>query len=178
MFWVISTAFVLQGVIISRRGPTKCPFRLSSLSGVASPKSQQSLSMSAWESTWSHSTAITLLDGVLKKRIILIFTIYDFTIKATLLGCKDIQNQRGGERNGNKKAHTVLLACAFVLISIVLFDLLGDKMIVPIVFRFGYPRVKILKRLADIIVFQWETEFTGDLHCPAEVTFSSEWGAW
>ena len=51
IFWVISTAFVLQGVIISRRGPTKCPFRLSSLSGVASPKSQQSLSLSAWGSS-------------------------------------------------------------------------------------------------------------------------------
>jgi len=43
---------------------------------VAFPKSQQSLSLSAWVSAWSHSTAITLLDGVLKKRIILIFLIF------------------------------------------------------------------------------------------------------
>ena len=47
MFWVISTAFVLQGVIISRRGPTKQPFRFSSLSITASPKSQQSLLLSS-----------------------------------------------------------------------------------------------------------------------------------
>ena len=37
IFCVISTAFVLQGVIISRRGPTKKPFSFSSFNNSASP---------------------------------------------------------------------------------------------------------------------------------------------
>ena len=40
MFCVISTAFVLHGVTISRRGPTKNPSMLSVSAGTASPKSQ------------------------------------------------------------------------------------------------------------------------------------------
>ena len=37
IFWVISTAFVLHGVIISRRGPMKKPSSFSSLRRVAPP---------------------------------------------------------------------------------------------------------------------------------------------
>ena len=70
MFWVISTALVLHGVIISLRGPTKQPFRFSSLSGVASPNSQQSFWVSSALAVWFISMAITLLEEVLKNKII------------------------------------------------------------------------------------------------------------
>ena len=83
MFWVISTALVLHGVIISRRGPTKQPCRFSSLSGMASPKSQQSLLLSFALSSWLLSTAITLLEGVLKKRIMCVYTIL-FSLRAKI----------------------------------------------------------------------------------------------
>ena len=43
MFWVISTAFVLQGVIIAARGPTKFEFSVVSSIFGWSPKSHCSL---------------------------------------------------------------------------------------------------------------------------------------
>ncbi len=69
MFWVISTAFVLHGVTISRRGPTKWPSSVSLSTSVASPYSQHSSSISLSAKRWSHSVAIMLFCGVLKKSI-------------------------------------------------------------------------------------------------------------
>jgi len=45
MFWVISTAQVLQGVIISRRGPTNGALMVVASSSVAFPKSQVNFSI-------------------------------------------------------------------------------------------------------------------------------------
>ena len=69
-FIVISTALVLQGVIISRRGPMKIPSRVLSSNAPAPLKSQVSFSMSLAENTCAHSTANTLFSLVLKNCII------------------------------------------------------------------------------------------------------------
>ena len=45
MFWVISTAFVLQGVIIAARGPTKVDLSVVCSIFGWSPKSHCSLAM-------------------------------------------------------------------------------------------------------------------------------------
>ena len=76
MFCVISTAFVLHGVIISRRGPMKNPSMLLLSISSALPYSQHSSSVSCGVSRWSASVAIMLLDGVLKKRIILFYFVF------------------------------------------------------------------------------------------------------
>ena len=73
MFWVISTALVLHGVIISLRGPTNQPSIICSFSTSASLKSQLSFSVSWDERVWSVSTAITFREGVLKKRTIIVY---------------------------------------------------------------------------------------------------------
>ena len=57
MFWVISTAFVLQGVIISLRGPTYVPDKEASLQASAPPKSHARRSFSEGLNEWSASTA-------------------------------------------------------------------------------------------------------------------------
>ena len=69
MFCVISTAFVLHGVIISRRGPTKKPSSSVFASGVAPPYSQLNFSISPPSSLWSASVAMMLPPGVLKNKI-------------------------------------------------------------------------------------------------------------
>ena len=81
MFWVISTAFVLHGVIISRRGPMNHPFRLSSFSTVASLYSQHSFLTSSAFSSWLHSVAITLFVGVLKNRIIALVCYNEYSMR-------------------------------------------------------------------------------------------------
>ncbi len=60
IFWVISTAQVLQGVIISLRGPMKGDAIVSAASSVAFPKSQFSFSIVSGEKADADSTAITL----------------------------------------------------------------------------------------------------------------------
>jgi len=57
MFWVISTALVLQGVIISFLGPTKVPCKAGSAIHSASPNSQFSFSISIAGSGFWCSTA-------------------------------------------------------------------------------------------------------------------------
>ncbi len=57
IFWVISTALVLHGVIISRRGPIKHPFTEVDFSGVAPSRSHMSFSVSSCVNLWSVCTA-------------------------------------------------------------------------------------------------------------------------
>jgi hypothetical protein len=73
MFWVISTAQVLQGVIISQRGPINGVWMVVASSGAAFPKSQVSFSTVSAEKAASDCTAITLREGVRKNEIITFF---------------------------------------------------------------------------------------------------------
>src|SRR5690606_41114185 len=64
MFWAISTAFVLQGVIIYLRGPLNGPLISGSDSGRAPPKSHTSLSTSDLDKGCAAPTAqIVLVSG-------------------------------------------------------------------------------------------------------------------
>ena len=69
IFWVISTALVLQGVIISLRGPTKMPSRLS-LCEILPQKSHSNALILLLLSSDLCSTAITVSEFELKKEII------------------------------------------------------------------------------------------------------------
>jgi hypothetical protein len=60
IFWVISTAVVLQGVIISLLGPAKRPSMLSVKICSASPKSHFKASSSLVVSSLPVETAITV----------------------------------------------------------------------------------------------------------------------
>jgi hypothetical protein len=70
MFWEISTAFVLHGVIISLRGPINVPLRDSLLISLAFPNNQISLAISFSGRLPFVPAAIMFLVSVSKKRII------------------------------------------------------------------------------------------------------------
>ena len=70
IFCVISTAVVLQGVIISRLGPTKYPLTLSPLINFALPNSQHSAAIFSLVSCLPVSKASTEPSLDLKNRII------------------------------------------------------------------------------------------------------------
>ena len=70
MFCVISTAVVLQGVIISRLGPVKYPLTLSPLINFALPNSQHSAAIFSLVSCLPVSKASTGPSLDLKNRII------------------------------------------------------------------------------------------------------------
>ncbi|OPZ56426.1 MAG: hypothetical protein BWY89_01095 [Bacteroidetes bacterium ADurb.BinA012] len=67
MFCVISTALVLQGVIISRRGPMNVPLTVSASRRLALPNSHVSFAVSSRVSSPSALTAIIFPEEVLKK---------------------------------------------------------------------------------------------------------------
>ena len=72
MFWVISTALVLHGVTISRRGPTNHPVSSWASRRSALPYSQLSSLVSSLVSCCSVCVAMMLPLAVLKKSIIII----------------------------------------------------------------------------------------------------------
>lgn len=70
MLWAISTAFVLQGEIISLRGPMKMPFAVLTFNGFAPLNSQVSFWMSRSERLFMLCTAKSWELPFLKKVII------------------------------------------------------------------------------------------------------------
>ena len=70
MFWVISTALVLHGVIISLRGPINQPFNVEAGRSSALSKSHDNFLVSSAEKLWSAWTAIMFWTEVLKKMTI------------------------------------------------------------------------------------------------------------
>src|SRR5215510_12016052 len=87
MFWVISTALVLHGVIISRRGPTKKESMFFLAKSSALSKSQISFLLSIFEGFTDVSTTIIEFVSLLKKRII---TIIEYPAKVKIF--LDISN--------------------------------------------------------------------------------------
>ncbi len=70
MFWVISTALVLHGVIISRRGPMYQPCNSLASVCLAPLNNQVSFSMSSALNAWVVPTASTVAFSFWKNEII------------------------------------------------------------------------------------------------------------